>query len=108
MSLLWAVGIFTDGHCAGELDISKASESTRQELGQLVPMYEELAHTAKVHLLQSTVSRILVDMIFDSYFVGLSPEQAAQCLQMEHLLASFGMKSPTGTLAHQEALGPTC
>lgn len=52
-------------------------------------MYEELAKTAKVHFLQSVVSRILVDMIFDSYFVGLSKEQTGLFRQMENLLSSF-------------------
>jgi hypothetical protein len=53
-------------------------------------MHEELAQTAKVHLLQSIVSRILVDMVFDAYFVGLSPEEADQLTQVENLLVSFG------------------
>lgn len=52
-------------------------------------MYEELAKTAKVHFLQSVVSRILVDMIFDSYFVGLSKDQTQLFRQMEDLLSSF-------------------
>lgn len=60
-----------------------------REISTLVPMYEELAKTAKVHFLQSIVSRILVDMIFDSYFVGLSKEQTNLFRQMEQLLSSF-------------------
>jgi activating signal cointegrator complex subunit 1 len=68
----------------------------KQELNLLVPMYEELAHAAKVHLLQSIVSRILLDMIFTAYFVGLSSEQAAQFIQMEQLLGSYGMESICG------------
>ncbi|KAJ6783180.1 hypothetical protein PWT90_10048 [Aphanocladium album] len=72
-----------------KLDLSKLDEETMTEIGQLVPMYEELAKTAKVHFLQSVVSQILVDMIFDSYFVGLSKEQTGLFRQMEELLSSF-------------------
>ncbi|TQV95477.1 hypothetical protein IF1G_05306 [Cordyceps javanica] len=68
---------------------AKIDEETTAEINELVPMYEELARTAKVHLLQSVVSRILVDMIFDAYFVGLSPAQAGLFRQMEELLASM-------------------
>lgn len=73
-----------------KIDLSKANEASLQELAELVPMYEELAQTAKVHLLQSVVSRILVQRIFRSYFVGLSPEQELQLRQTEALLESFG------------------
>lgn len=52
-------------------------------------MYEDLAHTSKVHLLQSLVSAILVEMVFNSYYVGLSPEQTEQFRRMEELLLSF-------------------
>ncbi|ROW06397.1 hypothetical protein VMCG_04349 [Cytospora schulzeri] len=72
------------------IDLSKANEASLQELAELVPMYEELAQTAKVHLLQSVVSRILVQGIFHSYFVGLAPEQELQLRKTEKLLESFG------------------
>lgn len=52
-------------------------------------MYEDLAHTSKVHLLQSLVSSVLVEMVFDSYYVGLSPEQTDRFRKMEELLLSF-------------------
>jgi hypothetical protein len=77
-----------------KIDLSKANEASLQELAELVPMYEELAQTAKVHLLQSAVSRILVQRIFRSYFVGLSPEQELQLRQTEALLESFGKWFP--------------
>lgn len=64
-------------------------KETTAEIAALVPTYEELAKTAKVHFLQSLVSRILVDTIFDAYFVGLSPEQTSLFRDMEQLLASF-------------------
>jgi len=65
-----------------------------ENLRNLVPMYEELAPVAKVHLLQSVVSGILVDMVFNAYYVGLSKEQTERFRQMEDLLRSFGKFSP--------------
>lgn len=57
-------------------------------------MYEELAKIAKVHLLQSIVSKILVDMVFDAYFVGLDDTQTQLFRDMEKLLLVFsGMLS---------------
>ncbi|OAQ95706.1 hypothetical protein LLEC1_07744 [Akanthomyces lecanii] len=72
-----------------KLDLSKLDDEMTGQISTLVPMYEELAKTAKVHFLQSVVSRILVDMIFDSYFVGLSKDQTDLFRQMEQLLSSF-------------------
>ena len=59
----------------------------------MVPMYEDLRHSAKLHLLQSAVSRLLVDLVFDAYFVGLPPEQAAQLEEVESFLEPFGKSS---------------
>lgn len=73
-----------------KIDLNKANEAALQELAELVPVYEGLAQTAKIHLLQSIVSRILVQSIFRPYFVGLSPEQELQLRQTEKLLESFG------------------
>lgn len=64
-------------------------DATRAELSELVPMVEDLVHTSKVHLLQSIVSSILVDMVFNGYYTGLSDEQTNQFRQMEQLLLSF-------------------
>ncbi|KAL7806269.1 hypothetical protein V8C44DRAFT_339459 [Trichoderma aethiopicum] len=72
-----------------KLDLSKASDDTLAELGRLVPMYEELVHTSKVHLLQSIVSSILVDMVFNAYYVGLSEQETQHIQQMERLLSSL-------------------
>lgn len=70
------------------IDLDDLDEATLAELNELVPMYEELVSTAKVHLLQSIVSRILVEMVFDAYFAGLTDEQARHFKQMEKLLLS--------------------
>ncbi|CAK7272770.1 hypothetical protein SEPCBS57363_005314 [Sporothrix epigloea] len=72
-----------------KLKIDDAEKTSRDALAQLVPMYEELKHSAKLHLLQSAVSRILVDLVFESYFIGLSSDQAAQLSQVESLLNIF-------------------
>ena len=47
-------------------------------------------HTAKVHLLQSVVSRLLVELVFEAFFVGLSPDQTRQFSQMAAFLSSIG------------------
>lgn len=54
-------------------------------------MYEDIEPHAKLHLLQSIVSSILVEMVFDCYFVGLSDSEAKQLRETEHFLASIGM-----------------
>lgn len=71
------------------IDLEKADEATLTELHELVPMYEELAATSKVHLLQSIVSAILVEVVFNAYYVGLSEEQRSHFRNMEQFLLSF-------------------
>lgn len=74
-------------------------------------MYEELAKIAKVHLLQSAVSKILVDMVFNAYFVGLDSQQTQLFQQMEELLAQFShseepvnqWRANTLSLLHRDA-----
>jgi activating signal cointegrator complex subunit 1 len=66
-----------------------------EELARLVPQFEELVSSAKVPLLQSIVSRILVETIFDAYFVGLTPEQTQQLQESEALIASLCELSDT-------------
>lgn len=72
-----------------KLDLSRASDSTLAELNRLVPSYEDLIMSAKIHLIQSIVSKILVELVFDAYFVGLSADQSRDFVQMEQYLASF-------------------
>ncbi|KAL2759376.1 hypothetical protein ACRALDRAFT_1074310 [Sodiomyces alcalophilus JCM 7366] len=73
-----------------KIDLSSADDKVWHELERLVPMYEELIFTAKVHFLLSLVSRVLVDMVFDSYYVGLSKDQARGFLDVEQTLLSYG------------------
>lgn len=68
---------------------ARVDEAILDDLGELVPMYDQLTAPAKVHLLQSVVSSILVEEIFNSYFVGLPKNQASQLAQMENYLASL-------------------
>ncbi|KAJ9165051.1 Involucrin repeat protein [Coniochaeta hoffmannii] len=94
-----------------KLDLSRASESTLAELNRLVPSYEELISGAKIHLIQSVVSRILVGLVFDVYFVGLSAEQSGDFAKMEQFLAYFASsaepvnqwRSSTLTILKREA-----
>lgn len=68
---------------------ARVDEAILYELSELVPMYDQLAAPAKVHLLQSVVSSILVEEIFNFYFIGLPKDQADQFAQMEKYLASL-------------------
>jgi len=53
-------------------------------------MYEELAVSeTKAAFLQSIVSSILVEMIFNAYFVGLPEEKATQLSQVEKYLENL-------------------
>ncbi|QPG93716.1 hypothetical protein C2857_001972 [Epichloe festucae Fl1] len=81
--------VITNFRRAKLADFAKVDEATLAELGELVPMYEELAQGAKVHLLQSIVSRLLVDMVFGVYFPGLSDEQTQHFRQMEKTLSQL-------------------
>ncbi|WQF81663.1 hypothetical protein CDEST_06677 [Colletotrichum destructivum] len=94
-----------------KLDIAAAGEDIREELGRLVPMYADLEPSAKVHMLQSVVSCVLVETIFDSYFFGLPREQAEQLKAVEQTLSSYvdspeainNWRSTTLALLHREA-----
>ncbi|KAI0205484.1 hypothetical protein F4808DRAFT_234792 [Astrocystis sublimbata] len=82
----WAVSHFRKS----SFDLSKADQTVIDDLGSLVPMYEELAVSqTKAAFLQSIVSSILVEMIFDAYFVGLPDTQAAQLSQIEQYLVGL-------------------
>ena len=73
-----------------DLDVDKANEDVRDRLLHLVPTYERLAATSKVHLIQSIVSRLLIENVFEKYFVGLPDTQAEQFSSMETYLSTFG------------------
>lgn len=73
------------------VDLERIHDDTRDQLLHLVPTYETLASSSKVHLIQSLVSRILVEHIFSAYFIGLPKEQADNFTKTERFLSSFGM-----------------
>ncbi|KAI2779191.1 hypothetical protein F4815DRAFT_196437 [Daldinia loculata] len=72
-----------------KLDFTHADDAVIHDLAELVPMYEQLAASAKVHLLQNVVSSILVETIFEAYFVGLPEDQTRQLTQIEKYLGSI-------------------
>ncbi|KAK4194750.1 hypothetical protein QBC40DRAFT_259677 [Triangularia verruculosa] len=72
-----------------KIDLSQASKATLSELDRLVPTYRDLVSTAKIHFLQSLVSRLLAESIFDTYFVGLSREEADRLAEAERLLGTY-------------------
>jgi len=71
-------------------DVEKASEDMKERLLQLIPTYESLAATSKIHFVQSLVSRLLVEEIFQAYFVGLSKEHANELERVEKYISGFG------------------
>ncbi|KAI8956017.1 hypothetical protein F4801DRAFT_586643 [Xylaria longipes] len=82
----WAVSHFRKS----SFDLSKADQTIIDDLSKLIPMYEELAiNETKAAFLQSIVSSILVEMIFDAYFVGLPEEPASQLSQIEQYLVDL-------------------
>ena len=71
--------------------LEELDEAARAEASELLPMFEDLVTSGKkVHLLQSIVSRVLVEDVFEAYYAGLASEQAAKFREMEGLLGSFG------------------
>jgi activating signal cointegrator complex subunit 1 len=70
--------------------MDKANDETKEQLLRLVPTYESLASSSKVHLIQSLVSRLLLKHIFDAYFIGLPTEHANELSKAEKYLSTFG------------------
>lgn len=70
--------------------LEEISEEVKDEVELLCPTFESLMEsgTAKVHLIQSLVSRILVSDIFSAYFFGLPKEKETMLKEFESWLAS--------------------
>ena len=77
-------------HLTAYLDTEKANDETKEQLLRLVPTYESLASSSKVHLIQSLLSRLLVEHIFEAYFVGLPADHANELSKAETFLSTFG------------------
>lgn len=75
------------------VDTKKPDSTSEEELLRLLPNYETLASTSKIHFIQSLVSRILVDSIFTSYFVGIPPEKEEELAKVEAFLRDFGSQN---------------
>ncbi|PQE30896.1 Involucrin repeat protein [Rutstroemia sp. NJR-2017a WRK4] len=73
-----------------KMDVSKASSELREQLESLVPTYESLAAASRVNFIQSLVSSLLVETIFQPYFVGLPEQQAEELRKTEKTLGSYG------------------
>ncbi|KAJ4414055.1 hypothetical protein N0V85_003316 [Neurospora sp. IMI 360204] len=81
----------------------RLAEGRREELARVVPMFEEiLAMGGKIHLIQSVVSRLLVEMVFGAYFVGLTGEQERVVREAEGMLG--GIASTPESLNQWRAL----
>lgn len=72
------------------LDTENANDQTKEQLQRLIPTYESLATSTKIHLIQSIVSRLLVEFIFEAYFVGLPKEHADELEKVDKYLSRFG------------------
>lgn len=70
------------------IDLRSARDETRNDMLWLVPTYESLIATSKVHLIQSIVSRILVTHVFEVYFIGLPGERIIDLRDTERYLSS--------------------
>ncbi|EKD17036.1 hypothetical protein MBM_04613 [Drepanopeziza brunnea f. sp. 'multigermtubi' MB_m1] len=91
------------------LDTYKADASTREH-ESVGPTFESLAASAQFHLIQSLVSRLIVEHIFGGYFVGLSSKQAEDLSNVERSLSSFGSiesmnqwRSTTLSILHRDS-----
>ncbi|KAL2203453.1 hypothetical protein CC79DRAFT_1278776 [Sarocladium strictum] len=92
--------------------LEELDEETRADAGELLPMFEDLvAQGSKVHLLQSIVSRLLVDEVLEAYYAGLSEQQTEKLRETERLLATFApseeslnqWRASTLALIHRES-----
>ncbi|KAI0513206.1 hypothetical protein F5B22DRAFT_657389 [Xylaria bambusicola] len=82
----WAVSHFRKS----SFNLERVDQAVIDDLSELVPMYEDLATSeTKAAFVQSIVSSILVEMIFDAYFVGLPEEEATQFGQVERYLVQL-------------------
>ncbi|KAG9229944.1 hypothetical protein BJ875DRAFT_386250 [Amylocarpus encephaloides] len=72
-----------------KVDTDKAEPELKEQLQRLLPSYEILASSSKIHFIQSLISRLLVNRIFSSYFVGIPSEQAEELEKVERYLGEF-------------------
>lgn len=71
-------------------DADDDQDQIRRQLLRLVPTYETLAASSKIHLLQSIVSNLMVDAIFEPFFVGLPEDKEEALLNAQSCMSIFG------------------
>lgn len=79
------------------VDSEKMDHETKEELARLIPTHESLAATSKIQFVQSLVSRLLVESIFQPYFIGLSKEQTEDFEKVEKTISNFGPAESVNT-----------
>ncbi|TAQ84092.1 hypothetical protein B7494_g7576, partial [Chlorociboria aeruginascens] len=72
-----------------KIDPEKANDETKQTLLRLVPTYEGLVNGCKIHFIQSLVSRLLVESVFQEYFIGLPNERQDELKRVESFLSTL-------------------
>lgn len=70
-------------------DIDKANDGIQEHLMSLVPNYESLAASSKLPLIQSIISSLLMESIFEEYFVGLARDHAHELKKVEALFSNL-------------------
>lgn len=70
-------------------DISSAGDDVVGELARLVPEFAQVACQSKLALLQSIVSRTMVELVFEPYFPGLPEDQNKRLQAHEHDLSQL-------------------
>ncbi|KAL3423991.1 hypothetical protein PVAG01_05738 [Phlyctema vagabunda] len=73
-----------------KIDLHQSNFEVKELLARLVPTYESLASSSRLHLLQSIISHLLVENIFSSYFAGLSKPHEEQLKNAEALVREHG------------------
>jgi len=79
---LWLVYHITNTTTTRSLDVPSREDDCSM-LRRLVPDYESMMSSAKIHLLQSIVSAILYQTVFDVYLCGLNEEATSHVLRAE-------------------------
>ncbi|KAH7040093.1 uncharacterized protein B0I36DRAFT_5553 [Microdochium trichocladiopsis] len=78
-----------DGPMMCRVEISSTDDDVVGELARLVPMFVQVASQSKLALLQSIVSQIMVELVFQPYFPGLPDDQNRRLRQHEDDLAAM-------------------
>ncbi|RDW82126.1 hypothetical protein BP6252_03238 [Coleophoma cylindrospora] len=93
-----------------KIDIESLPDEIRDQISELVPTYIPIAAISKIYLIQSLISMVLVQKIFQSYFAGLPEEEAEKFKATEETLSRYGSaeslnqwRSTTLSILHKTA-----